>query len=242
MTPTGRPCRLIVCRGCCCGTAEKRPGVDHEGQLKRLSGLRDGAGRDVPVRTSTCLGPCFQANVVVVQPSAEGREGGGRPVWLGGFTEDRLIDDLDDWIRAGGPGTAPLPESLAERVTSKDAKKPKKDKKSKKAKKDKKAEKAKKGKAQKSRSAAARTDGAGEPPEGKSGRKSKNDKKKSKKDKKARKAAKGGEGPSGTRPPGRPDGKDGNDGEDGKQAGKSRKRRKAGGGGRTEKPAKRAKE
>ncbi|MDT0301217.1 (2Fe-2S) ferredoxin domain-containing protein [Streptomonospora wellingtoniae] len=185
MTPTGRPCRLIVCRGCCCGTTEKRPGVDHEGQLKRLSGLRDGAGRDVPVRTSTCLGPCFQANVVVVQPSTEGREGGGRPVWLGEFTEDRLIDDLDDWIRAGGPGTAALPESLAERVTSKDAKKPKKPKKSKKAKKDKKDKQAKKaekdgkakarkvkdkkGKAKGSRGEAAGTDRAAAPVDAESG-------------------------------------------------------------------------
>ncbi|GAA4908782.1 (2Fe-2S) ferredoxin domain-containing protein [Streptomonospora salina] len=138
MTPTGRPCRLVVCRGCCCGTAEKRPGVDHEGQLERLRSLRGG---DVPVHTSTCLGICFQANVVVVQPSSAGRERGGRPVWLGGVTEDRLIDDLDAWIRDGGPGAAPMPESLARRVTSEDAEKPedeksKKDKKKKKDKKD----------------------------------------------------------------------------------------------------------
>ncbi|KIH96963.1 hypothetical protein LP52_22185 [Streptomonospora alba] len=144
MTPPGRPCRLVVCRGCCCGTAKKRPGVDHEGQLERLRGLRDGDGREVPVRTSTCLGICFQANVVVVQPSSAGRERGGRPVWIGGFTEDRLIDDLDTWVHDGGPGAAPLPESLAERVTSKDAEKPKKDKKAKKGKKEKKEKKEKK--------------------------------------------------------------------------------------------------
>lgn len=135
MTPTGRPCQLVVCRGCCCGTAKKRPGVDHDDQLARLRQLRDGEGREVPVRTSTCLGPCFQANVVVVQPSAAGRHAGGRPVWLGDFTEERLIGDLDGWLRAGGPGAAPLPGPLADLVTSKDAKKPKKGKKGKKLKK-----------------------------------------------------------------------------------------------------------
>nr|WP_156002989.1 (2Fe-2S) ferredoxin domain-containing protein [Streptomonospora sp. PA3] len=109
--------------------------------MERLGGLRDGRGRRVPLRTSTCLGPCFQANVVVVQPSSEGRERGGRPVWLGEFSEDGLIDDLGDWIREGGPGAAPLPEALAARVTSKDAEKPKKAKKAKKTKKAEKAEK-----------------------------------------------------------------------------------------------------
>ncbi|MBB6170838.1 hypothetical protein HNR23_000898 [Nocardiopsis mwathae] len=126
MSPSGQPCQLVVCRGCCCGTKKKRPGVDHKGQLRRLSGIEDHEGRSVPVRVSKCLGICFKANVVVVQPSTQGRAGGGRPVWLGEFTEDRLIEDLDDWIFDGGPGIAPLPESLEPHVTSKNAKKPKK--------------------------------------------------------------------------------------------------------------------
>ncbi|GAA3746893.1 hypothetical protein HDA32_001442 [Spinactinospora alkalitolerans] len=138
VTPSGGPCRLVVCRGCCCGTKKKRPGVDHKGQLARLSALGDHEGRAVPVRLSTCLGICFKANVVVVQPSSAGRAAGGRPVWLGDFTEDRLIDDLDDWIFAGGPGIAPLPTTLEPHLTGKDAKKPKKDKKDKKAEKEKK--------------------------------------------------------------------------------------------------------
>ncbi|QBI55358.1 (2Fe-2S) ferredoxin domain-containing protein [Streptomonospora litoralis] len=205
MIPTGRPCRLVVCRGCCCGTAKKRPGVDHEGQLERLRGLRDAEGRNVPVRTSDCLGPCFQANVVVVQPSTEGRESGGRPVWLGSFTEDRLVDDLDSWIRAGGPGAVPLPDSLADRVTSKDAEKPKKAKKSKKTKKSKKDEKAdNSGKATRGEDpAAGRAPGTGksgkadEPKKAakaekaeKKTRKSKNGKRSGKSERKAEKAAK----------------------------------------------------
>ncbi|MEU0490309.1 (2Fe-2S) ferredoxin domain-containing protein [Nocardiopsis sp. NPDC006139] len=130
----GRPCRLTVCRGCCCGTKKKVPGVDHKAQLARLSAIDDHAGRTVPVRTSKCLGICFQANVVVVQPSQKGHAAGGRPVWLGEMTEDGLLDALDDWIFEGGPGLAPLPDVLAGHVTSKDAKKPKKRKRPKKAK------------------------------------------------------------------------------------------------------------
>ncbi|MEU3019104.1 (2Fe-2S) ferredoxin domain-containing protein [Nocardiopsis sp. NPDC007018] len=140
----GAPCKLTVCRGCCCGTRKKVPGVDHAAQLARLGAIDDHAARRVPVRTSTCLGICFQANVVVVQPSHEGRAAGGRPVWLGRMTEDRLLEALDDWIFQGGPGLAPLPALLEDHVTSKDAKKPKKGKKAKKAKLGKKAKKAKK--------------------------------------------------------------------------------------------------
>lgn len=123
------PCKLTVCRGCCCGTKKKVPGVDHDAQLARLSAIDDHSAHRVPVRTSKCLGICFQANVVVVQPSAVGRAAGGHPVWLGEMTEDDLLDAVDDWIFEGGPGLAPLPAALADHVTSKDAKKPKKRKK-----------------------------------------------------------------------------------------------------------------
>nr|WP_067602031.1 hypothetical protein [Nocardiopsis listeri] len=123
------PCKLTVCRGCCCGTKKKVPGVDHDAQLARLSAIDDHSARRVPVRTSKCLGICFQANVVVVQPSATGRAAGGRPVWLGEMVEDDLLESVDDWIFEGGPGLSPLPAALADHVTSKDAKKPKKRKK-----------------------------------------------------------------------------------------------------------------
>nr|WP_241483283.1 (2Fe-2S) ferredoxin domain-containing protein [Nocardiopsis halophila] len=124
--PADQPCKLVVCRGCCCGTKKKVPGVDHKGQLKRLGGIEDHDGRSVPVRVSKCLGICFKANVVVVQPSSKGRASGGRPVWLGDFTEDGLLDELDDWIFEGGPGVVPVPDPLRPHLTSKDAKKPKK--------------------------------------------------------------------------------------------------------------------
>ncbi|MFI6578004.1 (2Fe-2S) ferredoxin domain-containing protein [Nocardiopsis sp. NPDC050513] len=134
----GRPCQLTVCRGCCCGKRKKVPGVDHKAQLARLSAIDDRSGRTVPVRTSKCLGICFQGNVVVVQPSQAGRAAGGRPVWLGEITDDALVGAIDEWIFRGGPGLAPLPGVLADHVTSKDAKKPKKRKKAKNARKAKK--------------------------------------------------------------------------------------------------------
>ncbi|WP_083555298.1 hypothetical protein [Nocardiopsis dassonvillei] len=190
-TAQGRPCQLTVCRGCCCGTKKKVPGVDHKAQLARLRAIDDHSGRSVPVRTSKCLGICFQANVVVVQPSSAGRAAGGRPVWLGEVTEDKLVEAVDDWIFEGGPGIAPLPAVLADHVTSKDAKKPKKRKKPKRSK------AAKKERKKDRREAAARPgkDGGKKKDEkSKKGKKSKKDDKKAKKAEKAKdkKSEKGG--------------------------------------------------
>ncbi|WP_436852472.1 (2Fe-2S) ferredoxin domain-containing protein [Nocardiopsis dassonvillei] len=165
--------------------------MDHKAQLARLRAIDDHSGRSVPVRTSKCLGICFQANVVVVQPSSAGRAAGGRPVWLGEVTEDKLVEAVDDWIFEGGPGIAPLPAVLADHVTSKDAKKPKKRKKPKHSK------AAKKERKKDRREAAARPgkDGGKKKDEkSKKGKKSKKDDKKAKKAEKAKdkKSEKGG--------------------------------------------------
>ncbi|WP_017573327.1 hypothetical protein [Nocardiopsis halotolerans] len=172
--------------------------MDHKAQLARLSAIDDHSGRTVPVRTSKCLGICFQANVVVVQPSQEGRAAGGRPVWLGEITEDRLIEAVDDWIFGGGPGIAPLPAVLAGHVTSKDAEKPKKNKKPKHSKSAKKERRKAREKAEKAERKAAegadpgggrgRPDGPGTS-EGKPEKAKKKDGKK--KDKKGKKGGKG---------------------------------------------------
>ncbi|MFH0518490.1 (2Fe-2S) ferredoxin domain-containing protein [Streptomyces sp. M41] len=98
------PCRVVVCRDCCCGTA-KVIGVDHAAQTERLRA-------EVPVRISACLDVCEQANVVVVQPSAAARAAGARPVWLGLVNDPDATEDIAAWVRAGGPGVAPLPEIL----------------------------------------------------------------------------------------------------------------------------------
>ncbi|MFH8368184.1 (2Fe-2S) ferredoxin domain-containing protein [Streptomyces sp. NPDC018031] len=103
------PCRVTVCRGCCCGDPRKIPGVDHAGQLPRL---RAALGGSAQVRASDCLDVCDQANVMVVQPSSAGRAAGGRPVWLGLVNDDDALEDIAGWIRAGGPGLADPPGVL----------------------------------------------------------------------------------------------------------------------------------
>ncbi|MER6573658.1 (2Fe-2S) ferredoxin domain-containing protein [Streptomyces sp. NPDC001093] len=106
-----RPCTLVVCRGCCCGNPRKHPGTDHAWQLDRL---RAGAAeRGFQLRTTDCLGPCDQANVIVVQPSTAGRRAGGRAVWVGFAMDDDSTDDLLRWAQAGGPGIAEPPATLA---------------------------------------------------------------------------------------------------------------------------------
>ncbi|PZT71099.1 (2Fe-2S) ferredoxin domain-containing protein [Streptomyces sp. SW4] len=108
-----RPCTLVVCRGCCCGNPRKNPGTDHAWQLDRLRAGAAGSGGRFTVRTTDCLGPCDQANVVVVQPSGEGRRAGGRAVWIGFALDDDCTDDLLAWAAAGGPGIAEPPATLA---------------------------------------------------------------------------------------------------------------------------------
>ncbi|SDL80027.1 hypothetical protein [Streptomyces wuyuanensis] len=98
------PCRIVVCRDCCCGSP-KVTGVDHARQTARLA-------EQAPVRISDCLDVCDQANVIVVQPSAEGRAAGGRPAWFGLVNDQAATEDVAAWVRAGGPGLAEMPEIL----------------------------------------------------------------------------------------------------------------------------------
>lgn len=107
--PAPAPCRITVCRGCCCGDPRKVPGVDHAGQIAGLRAALDGAAQ---VRASECLDVCDQANVMVVQPSPAGRAAGGRPVWLGLVNDDDALADIAAWVRAGGPGLAEPPGVL----------------------------------------------------------------------------------------------------------------------------------
>ncbi len=64
------------------------------------------------MRVSACLDVCEHANVIVVQPSAEGRAAGARPVWLGLVNDPDATEDIAAWVRAGGPGVAPRPDIL----------------------------------------------------------------------------------------------------------------------------------
>ncbi|MEU6844356.1 (2Fe-2S) ferredoxin domain-containing protein [Streptomyces sp. NPDC046716] len=111
--PTGAAadarCTITVCRGCCCGTPAKVPRLDHDAQLADLRSALAGAAM---VRRTDCLDACERANVIVVQPSPEGRRAGGRPVWLGQVNDPGATADIAAWIAAGGPGLADPPGVL----------------------------------------------------------------------------------------------------------------------------------
>ena len=107
--PAPAGCIVRVCRDCCCGTARKHPGVDHDGLLARLDAGTRGSAR---VLRSACLLACDESNVVVVTPSPLGRRRGARPVWLGGVLDEATVDAVVSWVRLGGPGVADLPDGL----------------------------------------------------------------------------------------------------------------------------------
>ena len=70
---------VLVCLGCCCGTAAKHSDVDHDAQLDALRAALPDGGR---LWTVDCVGPCESSNVVVVRrgmvaPSAADDIGGG---------------------------------------------------------------------------------------------------------------------------------------------------------------------
>ncbi len=104
---------ITVCRGCCCGTEKKHPGVDH---AARLQELREHVGEAAQVRTSECLGPCERADVIVVGPSRSARRAGARTVWIGRIASERVLSDVAAWTAAGGPGVSEPPASVRART------------------------------------------------------------------------------------------------------------------------------
>ncbi|MER7330486.1 MULTISPECIES: hypothetical protein [unclassified Micromonospora] len=102
-------CLVTVCRDCCCGSTRKHPTVDHDAQLRRLRAALPAPHR---IRISDCLDLCAQSNLVVVHPAPAARRAGARPVWFGLVLHDSVVDDIAAWVRAGGPGVAPLPAVL----------------------------------------------------------------------------------------------------------------------------------
>lgn len=107
--PPSGGCTVTVCRGCCCGTDRKHPGVDHAGQVAALvAGVGD-AGR---VRVTDCLDACERSNVVVVGPSPAGRRAGARPVWLANVLHPDTVDEVVEWVSDGGPGIGEPPGLL----------------------------------------------------------------------------------------------------------------------------------
>lgn len=92
---------LLVCRGCCCGTEEKHPDIDHDAQLDLLREAvahLDGAR----VRVTDCLGPCERSNVVAVRHRDTTRPGiRVGTTWLGGLLSPQDTTKLTDWLTNG---------------------------------------------------------------------------------------------------------------------------------------------
>ncbi|GHS86922.1 hypothetical protein AGMMS50218_07760 [Actinomycetota bacterium] len=121
----GRPARpggdarpgLTVCSLCVgetLGTGDPRVG----GQLARLQDLeRAGTTRLTLVE---CLDECERGDVVVVRPTRAARRRAHTPVWLERLAGDGATAALDGWLRAGGPGTAPVPTALVGLVIDRD--------------------------------------------------------------------------------------------------------------------------
>jgi hypothetical protein len=104
---------LTVCRDCCCGSAGKHPGVDHDAQL---TAIRQAVGERHRVRVSECLKVCERSNVVVVHPQPAARRDGARIVYLGDVLDDELVVAVASWLDSGGPGLTPPPALLRDRV------------------------------------------------------------------------------------------------------------------------------
>ena len=84
--------RMWVCRGCCCGTKAKHPGVDHRALEKATRAGAQRAG--MRYETTDCLGPCAQGNIVVVR-----RE--GRIRWYRRMTTDTATTELLEHLEHG---------------------------------------------------------------------------------------------------------------------------------------------
>jgi predicted metal-binding protein len=99
---------VLLCRGCCCGTAGKHPRTDHDAQQLALEAAAE-EHPDVELRVVDCLDECDRSNVAVLRrPGAPAAE---RDTWLGGLLTDRATGDLARWVADGG--AAPLPPALA---------------------------------------------------------------------------------------------------------------------------------
>jgi len=106
---------ILACMGCCCGHAERGGPKTPPGVLKReMRRLFRGAGLGGRVRLAftECLGPCSEANVVLLY-----RE--GRPLWLRRVNAADTFAMLLDHVRTALAGAAaPLAEPLRRRSFS----------------------------------------------------------------------------------------------------------------------------
>ncbi|MCU1365944.1 MAG: hypothetical protein JWN39_1583 [Ilumatobacteraceae bacterium] len=101
---------VLICRGCCCGTVDKHPQIDHAAHLALLRAAT--AATSTRLWTVDCLGTCERSNVVVVRTGARRRR-------FGEMLDDDDIDQLAAWMRTGA--STSLPAGLATREFTTDA-------------------------------------------------------------------------------------------------------------------------
>lgn len=95
--------KVVICRGCCCGTTSKHPDFDHDEQVEAVSAV-------ARTRIVDCLDQCAHSNVMIVRSSL------GRSTWIGGLTTEAATSTLCDWLRDGA--RQPMPTELQERTIS----------------------------------------------------------------------------------------------------------------------------
>ncbi len=98
----------MLCRGCCCGTAQKHPRTDHAQQQLALE-QAVAAQPLVDLRVVDCLDECDRSNVALVRrPRAPKAD---RDTWLGGLLTPAATKAFADWLSEGAPRE--LPRHLA---------------------------------------------------------------------------------------------------------------------------------
>lgn len=111
MSGREQPWDLLVCRGCCCGSARKHRHTDHDAQLEVLRESGDD-GSAVRMLVTDCLDRCEWSNVVVLRPPRAECKRGAKPIWLGRLLTGEQTEALAGWLRCGGPAAEPLPGPL----------------------------------------------------------------------------------------------------------------------------------
>lgn len=98
---------VVVCHGCCCGTARKHPDVDHDAHLRRLEQAIQRCGQGT-VRVSECLNQCSESNLIQVRRSRSEHGRSRREVlWFGRVLDDDQVGDLAAWVELGCEGDPP---------------------------------------------------------------------------------------------------------------------------------------
>jgi hypothetical protein len=96
------PLRVILCRGCCCGTERKHPDVDHSAQERAFAAAAERGGGKLVL--SDCLDRCEASNLAVVRA-------GGQNLWFGGLLSVEQTQCFSAWLAVGAP--LPVPAELA---------------------------------------------------------------------------------------------------------------------------------